>query len=443
MMPSLISRCFVYLFLLAGVCLLLVGCNMDSNENGLVASSPKALNTTQPTATITFTPTIETQLTFTPDSESQKPEEITSATATIVPMVTATSTPTPTLTPTPVPLPTPVFIECQTTSPLPDKAFPTQIDMTGSHNQRVAVSYPYMYLAAEHYIGIFDISSPDKPIFLGFWEFPDWPNISTLQVNSGIIYFTSGSTLVILNLSPNCLFETITTIDVPLQVFQLEIEESHLYIGGFSEDEEMQVLIYLIEGLGIPQQVGNVDLGSVPSLWSVFEDTLYSLGDKLTVTNVFDPTMPQTQDVNIVLDPQVLNFSPAEFFEGGLYLLWEGRYLTIISDLQNETPVVKRDSQQRIIGGDLSNFVYQISENYIFLGDSLCGISCRSVVTFFDSEDGRELSAYGLPDDHYPIHSYYEISPDIIYAFSDEFLLAIDISDIANPKIVAEVPLIT
>src|SRR5690606_8844824 len=207
MMLSFLSRRFIDLFLLAGACLLLVGCNMASNENGIVASSPEAINTARPTATITFTPAIETLPTFMPDSENPIPEEIASATATAAPTVTATPTPIPSLTPTPVPSPTALFIECQTTSPLPDKAFPTQIDMTGSHNQRVAISYPYLYLAAEQYIGVFDISAPDKPIFLGFWEFPAWPNISTLQVNSGLIYFTSGSTLVILNLSPECLFE--------------------------------------------------------------------------------------------------------------------------------------------------------------------------------------------------------------------------------------------
>lgn len=442
MMPPSLSRCFVYLFLLAGVCLLLMGCNRDSNENGLVVSSPEVLNTARPTATITFTPVIETQLTFTPDSDST-PEEITRATATAIATVTATPTAIPSLTPTPVPSPTPVFVQCQTTSPLPNKAFPTQVDMTGSHNQRVAMSYPYLYLAAEQYIGIFDISAPDKPIFLGFWEFPDWPNISTLQVNSSVIYFTSGSTLVTLNLSPECLFETIATIDVPLQTFRLEIEDGYLYVGGVNADTIRQVYIYSIDKPDQPQEVGIIDLGLVPATWSVFEETIFSLGDKLMVTNVSDPAAPQTQDIDVSLDPEVLEYSPSKFFEDRLYLLWEGRYLTIISNLQDETPVVKRDSQQRIIGGDLSNFVYQVSENYIFLGDSSCDISCRSVVTFFNSEDGQELSAYGLPDDHYPIHSYYEISLYIIYAFSSDSLLVIDISDVMNPIIVAEVPLIT
>lgn len=441
-MPLFLSRRFVYSFFLAGVCLLLVSCNMDSNENGISASSPEGINTTRPTVTITFIPAIETLPALTP-GENPTPEEITRATATAVPTVTATPTPSPSLTPTPMPSPTPVFVQCQAASTLPDKAFPTQIDMTGSHNQRVAISYPYLYLAAEQYIGVFDISAPDKPIFLGFWEFPDWPNISTLQANSGVIYFTSGSTLVILNLSPECLFETIATIEVPLQVFRLEIEDNSLYIGGVNTDTDRQVFIYSIDKPGQPQEVGVIDLGSVPATWSVFEETLFSLGDKLTATNVSDPDAPWTQDVNVSLDPEILQYSPSKFFNDQLYLLWEGHYLTIISNLQDETPVVKRDSQQRIIGGDLSNFVYQVSENYIFLGDSLCDISCRSVVTFFNSENGRELSRYGLPDDHYPIHSYYEITPDIIYAFSDDSLLVIDISDIANPKILAEVPLIT
>jgi hypothetical protein len=421
-----------------------MGCNVDSNENGLVASSPEAINTTRPTATITSTLAIETLPAFTPDSENSAPEEIARATATAIPTVTATPTPTPSLTPPPVPLPTAVFIECQATSPLPDKAFPTQLDMTGSHNQRVAISYPYLYLAAEQYIGVFDISAPDKPIFLGFWEFPHWPNISTLQVNSGVIYFTTGTTLVTLNLSPECLFETIGTTDLSLQAYQLQIEDNHLYLGGLLPGtERRQISIFSIDGPGKLEESSTVDFGDEPARWSVFDGTIYSLGDTFTLIDVSDPTNPQTRESNLELDPEILRYSPSEFFEDRLYLLWEGHYLTIISNLQDEAPVVKRDSQQRIIGGDLSNFVYQVSENYIFLGDSLCDISCRSVVTIFNSENGQELSRYGLPDDHYPIHSYYEISQDIIYAFSDEFLLVMDISDIANPKIIAEVPLIT
>lgn len=257
------------------------------------------------------------------------------------------------------------------------------------------------------------------------------------------MYFTSGSTLVILNLSPECLFETITAIDVSLQVFRLETQGNRLYVGGFSTvTGRDQVVIYSIDKPDQPQKVGVVDLGSVPATWSVFEETLFSLGERLAATNISNPAAPATQVIEVSLDPEAIKYSPSKFFEDRLYLLWEGRYLTIISSLQDEVPVVKRDSQQRIISGNLANFVYQVSENYIFLGDSSCDISCRSVVTFFNSENGQELFAYGLPDDHYPIRSYYEIRPDIVYVFSDEFLLVIDISDIANPRIVAEVPLI-
>lgn len=443
MIPHLLSRHFVYSFLLAGVCLLLMGCNMDSQKNGLVASSPEALNTTRPTATITFTPAIETLPTLTPDSENPTPEEIAHVTATAVPTVTATPTLTPSLTSTPVPS-TVAFIACHATGPLPDKAFPTQIDMTGSHNQRVAISYPYLYLATDQYIGVFDIAAPDKPIFLGFWEFPDWPNISTLQVNSGVIYFTSGTTLITLKLSPECLFETIGTMDISFQAYQLQIEDNYLYLGGFLPDTEgEQLSIFSIDGPGQLEESSTIDFGEEPARWSIFDGIVYSLGNAFTLIDVSDPINPQTRESNLELDPEILRYSPSEFFEDRLYLLWEGRYLTVINNLQDETPVVKRDPQQRIIGGNLANFVYQVSENYIFLGDSSCGISCRSVVTVFNSEGGQELFAYGLPDNYYPVHSYYEIRPDIVYAFSDEFLLVIDISDIANPRIVAEVPLIT
>jgi hypothetical protein len=111
--------------------------------------------------------------------------------------------------------------------------------------------------------------------------------------------------------------------------------------------------------------------------------------------------------------------------------------------MQDESPVVKRNPQQQIVMGDLAYFVYQVSGDYIFLGGYSCDISCGSYVTFFDTENGQEISSLGFPDHQSPVYSYYEIQSDVIYAFTDDSLLVIDTSNIAEPVVITEVSLIT
>jgi hypothetical protein len=424
----------LFLAFLFGTCFLLVSCRADTP-----AVSGTEVLRTLPARTITPLTSNEALPSATPAPESTKEELISLETATPDPSPTGTLSPTQ----TPTPLPTVVAVECRNSGELPDKAFPTEINMSGSHNQRVVVSYPYLYLAAGQYIGVFDISEPATPRFWGFWNFPDYPDIATLRVHNGIAYFTSGSKLVLLNLSAQCRFETIATIDIPLEVFRLEIEKDRLYLGGISVDTKRQVIIFSLEQAEQPRELGVVDLGNAPATWSVFEERLYVLASELTVTDVNDPTILQTQVVNLTLDLQVLIYSPSEFFEDRLYLFSEAHGLTIISHLHEETPLIKRNQEQQIIGGNLAYFIYQISENYIFLGDSRCGATdCNSSVTFLDAEDGQRLSTFGVHPSHYPIRSYHEIQPDIIYAFSDSSLLVINVSNIAHPVVIAEVSLI-
>lgn len=366
------------------------------------------------------------------------------------PTDTATPLPTPSPSPNPTdtsaltatPLPTPKPIPCQNIGSLPQKVFPIQLDMSRSHNQRVVIAYPYLYLAVEQYIGIFDITNPADPQLLGFWDFPDWPNISTLQVHDGIIYFTSGRTLLILNLLPQCRFETIAMINITIEPFRLAIEGNRLYVGGvLPGTQKRQIANFMINAIGHLQESGTVDLGQVPVTWSLFEQNIYVLGDQVKVINVVDPNIPQIQEVNIALDPQKLRYSPSAFFEDRLYLLWEAEQLMIISDLQAEMPIMKSNPKRQAIMGNLAYFRYQVSEHYIFVGGYTCdGISCGSYVVFYDSMDAQELSAFGFPDQL--IHSYYEVQQDIVYAFTDAFLLVIDISNITKPAIVTEVPLI-
>lgn len=446
MSNHMVWRAYINFITIAVLATLLLSCGATAGQN-----ETTVVNTSTTTMQPTFTAVSEVSQVGLPVSSTPEQSKTPLVTVTMTPSASAipSSTPTTTHTPPPIPTdtatpwPTAVAIPCTNSNTLPGKVFPAQIDMTRSHNQRVAIAYPFLYLAAERYIGVFDISEPASPRFWGFWDFPDWPEISTLQVDNGIIYFTSGSTLVMLNASPQCQFETIATMDLPYQVFQLQIEDNRLYLDGvLPEVGREQVTIFSIDGPGQLEELGVVDLGQGSPRWSVFNETIYSLGDSFTLINVSDPTNPRTQEGKLTLNPEGLRYSPSEYLADRLYLLWEGRYLTIVSALGAEVPITTRNPLEQIMMGDLTYFVFQVSENYIFLGGYACdGISCGSYVTFFDSENAERLSGFGFRDN--PIHSYYEVQPHIIYAFTSTYLLVIDISNLAEPRIIAELPLIT
>lgn len=431
----------VAICIVAILSILLMSCDSTLLQSTSEVAEPERV--AQPTIETTATPIFQgvTPVMETPVVEIPTFTPIPSPTTSVLPTATATALPTPINTSTPLPVAT--AVPCQNNGSLPPKGLPGQVNMSGSRNQRVAIAYPFLYLAAEEYIGIFDISDPAAPQFWGFWHFPEWPNISTLQVDNGVAYFTSGSTLVILNLASQCQFELVATSTLPFQAFRLQLEGDRLYVGGdLVEAEKNQVVIFSITNPNQPEELGLVDLGQEPATWSVFEKTLYVLSNSLFVINVSDPANPQPLPVNLALDPKILAYSPSEFVGAKLYLLWEGRWLTIIEGINSEEPARQSNPDQQILMGDLANFVYQVSENYIFLGTSPCDVNCVSVVDLFNTTDATSVLTFSTSD-HLPIHSYYEITPTLIYAFTDDSLLVIDISDHSNPIIIWEVPLIT
>lgn len=391
-----------------------------ANSRATVIPMPTALATIQETAT--------------PEVIAEKTPHPPLAT-TMTPTPTATFFPSPTY--TPEPSPTRVGVECENNQLLPATAFPTEIDMRSS---RVVVDGSHLYLAAQQYLGLFDLATPESPEFLGFWELPELSGISAIEARDGLVYVSSESTLEILNTSPQCQFETIFRADMPLQIYQLELEDDRLYVGGVSENDGMDQVIILSTGEFPYQELDKVNLGEKPATWSVFEETLYSLsGDKLLITDVSDPHTPFTQTVNLDLDSEVVLFSPRKFVKDTLYLLLQGHggyRLTIVKELKEEVPTILQDPVAYFFG---TRSVFQVGDNYIFIGSNSCDVSCTSVMTIVDILDGQELSQFGLRP-HYPIYRYEEIREDIIYAFSNDSLLVIDVSNMVEPKIIMEVP---
>lgn len=434
------ERSNTIILLLAALVFGLMSCQSTSSQENQSTSGEPSISlreTEQPTTISSIldnaTVTLPTETPLPNHTPTAKSTTISSPTAVLLPTTTSTNPPTPTAS----------VVPCKNTERLPSKAFPSEIDMNGSHNQRVAISYPFLFLAVEQYIGVFNIANPATPQFLGFWDFPDWPDISALQVYNEVAYFVSGSTLVTVNLSLQCRFEKIATIDIPFKIFRLQIEDDRLFVGGVSDTNERIITIYSIETPQQMNELGSVYLGNVPFTWSVTENIIYALGGELILVNVSDPALPQTKSVNLTLDSEQLSYSPSLWKEDRLYLLWEGDTLTIFSHLQDTSPVMVQNSERQLILGNLDYFAFQVSDDYIFLGGYTCEGSCGSYVTIFDSVNGEKLSGLGIPEHQSPIHSYYEIESNIIYAFSDDSLLVIDITNQDEPVIIDEIKLIT
>jgi hypothetical protein len=432
MTHSWYSRYYPHLVLLISIGFLLTSCGTSPQQNELVDSNIEASHT--PLVTAGQTLVAAATLTPVPTAISTKTPEIPVATATSRPSATATPESSPTHTPAPTATPTIPSIPCDSAGTLPAKAFPAEVDMDHS---RVAAANPYLYLAAGQYIGVFDISDPTVPQFWGFWDFPNLPEISAFVVQNDIAYVASGFVLEILNLSPQCRFATVARIELPFQIFDLQVDRDRLYVGGYSNDlQQLHVAILSILQLAQPEGLGAVELE--PSRWSVHDEKLYSFDfEKLLFTNLADPTSPHTEQVNINLDPELLSPSPAEFVGDTLYILSERDGVFIVNDLQAEIPAVRFIPKQYPFIE-----VFQVQDDYIFLGSNWCDVECTSSLWVLDAVNGTELSRLGLHP-HYPVWQYLEIPENIIYAFANDTLLVINISDMAHPIIIGEVPLLT
>ena len=429
-------RSYLHLILFASAMFLLIGCIMSTPQSGLVDSN--IVPTTTQLATVMLGQTVVTTDDFTPTPTIENTKSHETPMATYTNRSLATTTPEFSPSPTPALTATPDIqtIVCDSANALPAEAFPTQVEMERS---RVVIAEPYLYLAVEQYIGVFDISVPNAAQFWGFWDFPALSEISDFKVQNDIAYVASGSALELLSLAPQCRFASILRMDLPFQIFRLQVEGDRLYVGGYSaDDQHLHVTILSLSLPSQPENLGSVDLER--AIWSVHNEKLYSLvlGDleKLLVTDLTDPTSPHTEPLNINVEPQLLAQSLTRFVNDTLYLLSERDGVFIVKDLQAETPVVHHGPVKYPFIK-----VFQVQDNYIFLGDNWCDAGCSSKVWILDAENGTELSSLGLHP-YYPVWRYVEIRKSIIYAFSNDALLMIDISDMTHPIIIDKVSMI-
>lgn len=427
------SRCFIRLVFFVSASLLLTSCGMSYQQGGQLEPNIEATNTS--VATVKVSQSLAVAATLTPPSTITSTEQPEIPVATATPGPSATATPEPSPTHTAAPTVTPTLIPCDSAGALPAETFPAQVDMGRS---RVAVAAPNLYLAVGQYIGVFDVSNPTTPIFLGFSDFPALPEISAFIVHQNIAYVASGSVLELLNLAPQCRLASVAHMELPFQITRLQVEGDRLYVGGYlDDDEQLHVAVFSIMLPLQPESLGTVELEQ--ARWSIHDENLYSLDyEKLLVTDLADPTSPHTEPININVEPEILEQSNARFVDDRLYIYSERDGLFIIGDLQSETPSVRYNPVRypyiRVL---------QVQNNYIFLGENSCYVGCNgSTAWVLDAEEGTELTRLILSP-HHPVWQYLEMREDIIYAFAEDTLLVIDISDLGNPMIIGEVPLLT
>ena len=83
----------------------------------------------------------------------------------------------------------------------------------------------------------------------------------------------------------------------------------------------------------------------------------------------------------------------------------------------------------------------QPAEDRAAAGNNSCdGIECDSVTWILTSDTGRQLIQFGLRP-HYPVYQFKQIADDLIYAFTPDSLLVIDISRINDPIVIDEISL--
>ncbi len=379
---------------------------------------------------------------------------IPSATLLPPPMPTATTLPTATpsapIMPTPTVRPTasptswsPNFaIPCVNEVERLEKPFPGMLDLEDS---RTFFDGNFVYLAVQSYLGLVDTSIPTKPKFYGFWELPQSSPITDVLAYNGAIYASSGSTIYILNPNSDCRLSVITRLEVPFNVTRMEVEGDRLYVGGTSEEQNKeQLAIFTFQPPTHFEQTGLLDLGEKWVTWSVQQNEVFLLNKvDLSVIDVSDPIKPVERPINLALDVEEFGYTlPPQMIDNSLYYFSFLDGLNAIHQLEQAVPKIQVTPKEYALDSvtqAVSN-IFQIDRDYIFVADNWCDVECTSVVNIIDRESFEPLARMGLYP-HYPVYTYVEVTSELVYAFSNDDLLVIDLSDLEHPSIIWRVPL--
>lgn len=435
MMSHLISRPYAFFGLLAGM-MILHGCTTGTStpttvtEVATISISPVMIaeSVEGQTSTATLRPTLPPTATSLP---------------TRIPALTAMPNPTPTVTSSPIPSPTVTIIACVDDAPRLEKRFPDSTDLQ-MQNGRTFFDGDFVYLATQNYIGLVDATVPAQPRFYGFWQLPQPEQATDVLAHDGMLYVSSGSTIQVLNLNSECRLSLITQLELPFKVTRMEVEDDRLYVGGINDQlNTEQLAIFAIQSPVQLEQLGLLDFGEEPVRWSVEQNDVFLLsGGELSTIDVSDPATPVYRPIDVTLDAELIVRQPREMVDNAFYYFSSREGMNVVRQLDQIPPRVQTTPREYALDSVTRAIIdfMQIDRDYIFLGSNWCDVDCASIVDIISRENLEPLTGMGLQP-HYPVHSYVEITKELVYAFSDGSVLVIDISDLKHPQIIWEVPL--
>lgn len=373
---------------------------------------------------------------------------------TLVPTVTdvvATSVPSPTATPSlsstdtnsPIPTPTVATIACVDGALELEKGFPGSADLQ-MQDSRTFFDGNFVYLAAQNYLGLVDTSAPVQPRFYGFWQLPQPGQTTDILTHDGVLYVSFDSTVQLLNLNPACRLSPIAQLELPFNATRMEIENNRLYVAGTNDQlNTEQLAIFAIQSPTQLEQVGLLDLGAEPVRWSVMQNEVFVLsGVELGAIDVSEPAAPVSRSIDVMMDTEFLIRQNREMIDNAFYYYSSREGLNVVRNLDQIPPSLQTTAEEHALNSVTREVIdsMQIDQSYIFLGSNWCDGDCASIVNVVDRESFAPLAVLGLQP-HYPVHHYVEITDEVFYAFSDNQLLVIDISDPKAPSIIQTVPL--
>lgn len=415
---------FRYLFFVLVGLVVLTACDSPPQEPTVTPTNePSALSISEnasATPTVTITAAASPTSTPTPTLPSTP---TTSATASLIPL--------PTHTPTPTATPIPPFVRCNESSPTPLSVSPDSVDISHSH---IVVEQPYMYMATEHFVSMFDLTDPIYPRFYGFWDLGEIPEITGLVTYNRVIYVSSGNTVYALNSYVHCRFALLTQLELPFPIDQLELSGGSLYVGGRLQDEEQIALVHIVTPTEL-ELAHILNLRTPYVLWSLHEGKLYFVDLPADEFWVLDATASTRDDAQILsADINLDTLMPVwlELRGNVLYSHSEQIGFTIMTALPDQLAIITQGPPVFPLMG----YDFQVQTEYIFLGTTFCEVTCTGSVTLFNAITGREYSAFSTWP-FYPVVRFIQTQDNLIYAFTEDSPLvkdAILVIDLTKPE---------
>lgn len=324
---------------------------------------------------------------------------------------------------------------CDQSSPLPAT---TPLEIFDLESGKTYFDEPYLYLALPGYIGLIDTADPTQPAVLGFWELLPAQRITGLVAREGMLFASYGSSVRVFDTSADCRFATLSELEMPFEVFHIEVHEDRLYVGGASDSSATRtVLIFSIQSPQELIQIGSVDLGREPITWSVADNKLFVLSDlQLSVTDVTDPTRPVTTPIDLDLDAEIAGLY-RKVDSDELYYFSPRDGLVVVRALGEPSPVVQMIPKEHELSSVTKAItsLMQLDRDYVFLGINWCDVECVSAVTVVQRENLEAWVTMGLQP-YYPVYLYSQGTQNFIYAFSEDKLLVLDTTDPKQPTII-------